>query len=350
MIETIKNLYYLIYPGLFLKTSVRFYSLFLELYRTGIPITRCFSLMAQRIRDRRLRATLHRMEGALSAGEDFVSVLEKERKVFGDWEINMLTAGETSGKLEAFLTLLKGHYERLLNYQRMATGAATGPLLTLVIFIFFFSLVDLIKSGFMGYLMATVVPLILTLVVSAVLWALVKHAAAIAPVNSLFMRIKVSLPLWGAIQQKIITARFAQTLALLLEAGMDAPESITLAAQSTTVPAVMKGASKLLDQQNIGAGWGSNLNLIPFLNKDFIEGISLAEETGRLDRVALDIARDMNKYVESKLQTLLPILMKLVTIPLLLLYFFLKLYLIALAFIAWFLERLSDILAERGLR
>lgn len=345
--NALKDLYYLVYPGLYLSTKASFYTLFLELYRSGITVGRCCELLARRIKDSRLRATLELMATDLANDKGFEESLRRHAAVLGNWDIALMLAGERAGKLEEFLTLLKNHYERRLEHHRLIIGSATPAVFTLLLFLFFFSLVDFLTGGIVAYVMATIVPLAILVPLAAVAWALLKRAGGLAPIQAIWEPISLALPLVGSLKRELITARFADSFALLLSSGLEAEESLRLASQSTGLAALEHKTRALLGQGSLGKGWSTALTGLPGLKPEFVDALALAEETGRLDRVSQDIARESQAKATKKLETVLPIATKLVVIPILVIFFFSKLWFAGIALVKLLIVRFQEILQSR---
>lgn len=343
MKEFLKTLYYIVYPGLFIQTKLTFYTYFLEVYRSGIALPRCFQILSERISDSKLKKSLLRLEKKLLAGDDLKTSIQSEKNVFGVWDCNIIITGEQSGRLEDFLILLKEHYQSKIEMQRTIKGAAFGPILTLVFFMFFFSLIDLKLGGISAYLSATILPLLFFIISGALIIAFYKQLAIKTPLKVFLNQLALNLPLIGALNRDIATSRFGRVFSLLLSAGMDVQHSILLSAQSTDVPSMITKAQIAIDNQSFDAGWAELLHSLPYLNKDYVDGISLAEETGRLDRVSIELANELNKKVEKHLKTVLPILTKVITIPILVFYFFFKIYGMVMTFIVFISDKFSHV-------
>jgi type II secretory pathway component PulF len=345
--KIVKDLYSFVYPDIFLSVKLSTYALFHELYHSGVPLQRCCELLAARIDDRRIRQVMQSILADLLNRRSFGDALSNQRSVLGDWDVNLLLAGERAGRLEEFLNLLKSHYERKVEQQRMIAASAMPSLITLLLFIFFFSIVDYFTGGFIGYLMATVVPLVIGIPVLAIGWAMLKRLTAIPPVKIMIDQLSLALPLIGPVKKEILTARFAESFALLISAGLDAAEVMSLAAESTGHAGMVSRTRLLIGQESLNQGWSSTLSQLPVLKREYIDALIIAEESGGLDRVSLDIARNCHVRAQKKLEMMLPIVTKMVVIPILVIFFFSKLWLAGIAFIKLFITRMQEIIAGR---
>src|SRR3989338_2673327 len=72
----------------------------------GLSMTRALEAQEEQARAKRFKEIVRQIREKILSGVSFAESLEPHRKVFGDFFIHMVEAGEASGKLEGSLKLL----------------------------------------------------------------------------------------------------------------------------------------------------------------------------------------------------------------------------------------------------
>lgn len=337
----------MVYPDIGYDSRLKFYARLAELNKSGVPLQKSLEIIVSRTHDRRLIMNIVAMQQALDSGASFDEAVLSHLADFGHYDQHLLIAGEQAGKLDEALSLLTRHYERLLDYRRIVIGAATGPLITIVLFLFFFSLPDLIRAGLMAYLGVTILPIGVAGGFVLLFSVLRRYAALQPPIKAFISSMAVHIPLIGSLKKDAITARFAETFAFLYDAGLPARSTIVLAARATGEPALIEAARHISDLDAATMTWTSMIASLPWLSGEFRDAVVIAEETGRLDEAARQIATSMHRSLEKRLQTMLPIITKIVTIPLLMMIFFVKLWTTAFSLITLFLEHIRAVFLQQ---
>lgn len=346
--SSLKYLFYTIYPHVFLSTRVQFYRLFHEMYRAGVPVEKIFRKIKSRNTDPKIGDLLERIMGTFDENADFDHLSQEIAGEFGEWDGALLKAGSESGKLDDFMAFLLGHYHFKQTMQGLAWGAAAGPLFTLVLFVFFFSLFDLFYGGLFRYLAVTIIPLAVAAFVFLSGWAFLAHMKRLPLIQTLVSEMFLNLPFIQSISRPLLNGRFSRTMSLLLSAAIDTRQALELASEATKSARFIH-KTRELTEEDIQQGWGHILETLPYVEKDLVDAIDVAAETGRPDRIFEAYAEKYEKNVHQKMKTVVPIMMKLVTIPLLMVVFFTKIFTTGVTIFALIAERIQEILGNISL-
>ena len=117
-------------------------------------------------------------------------------------------------------------------------------------------------------------------------------------------RIILMIPVFGQLCRKIDTTRFARTMSVLLEAGLDYGSSINLTADvmlmSPIRAAVRSAREKVLGGKDLSATLAATRQFYP----DVIAVISSGEETGKLPESLSRLADDYEEQVDLTVKNL----------------------------------------------
>ena len=253
------------------------------------------------------------------AGHRFAEALGRHPRVFPQVYFATVAAGEQAGSFSLVLERLAQYLEDRQAFRGKLLAAAAYP-----------AMVTVIAFGIVLFLMIYVVPQVVQvfeqtrqalpwptrvlLAVSGFLrvagpWLLVILAAAAYGVRlalkrpgpkAAWDRALLRLPLFGRLAQGIDTARFASTLAMLVEAGVPILRALA-AAEATLTNSVLR-ASVMEATQRVREGVGLARALRP--TKAFppvlIRLIEVGEATGQLPKMLAHAAHNQTREVERR--------------------------------------------------
>ena len=217
------------------------------LLEAGTPLLSALDAIIEQTDNHALKKVVAQVREEIKEGRSFADALEQHRRVFTDLYVNMIRAGEESGALEGVLQRLADFTENQIRLRNRIRAALAYPLF-----------MTIIGAGIMIFLLTFVIPTVsqvfqssghtlplptrILLAVSSVFkgfwWGLIGLGILAAvgarrflqtPKGSLqWDRIKLRLPLFGKIILQGAVARFARTLATLLQGGLPILNSLDI--------------------------------------------------------------------------------------------------------------------------
>lgn len=205
----------------------------------SMPIYEAVTTLMEQERPGELRSVLSRVRDRLAEGSGLAAALSQEAGLFSESYISMVAAGEASGALDLVLERLATFLEEQEAIRTRVTSALAYPMLMIIV-----------GCGVMLFLLGFVIPKITTVfadnkaalpLITVILikvsagvrkgwWlALLLAAGAVLLYRNMAKkesfrlrrdRFMLRLPGIGALLQKLILARFAKILALLLSSGV----------------------------------------------------------------------------------------------------------------------------------
>ncbi len=307
-----------------------------QLMTAGVPVIEGLATLRDSAGNPRLREVLAGMVESVEGGETLSGAMREHPRVFGDVFVNLVRAGELSGRVGEVLGSLNEHLKwqneqmslmrRLLMYPAIA-----GTVVMLVVFFLMAYLVPQLVSFIEGMgreLPAHTRVLILVsdafvaywyLVLAApfVMFALVHAVCRASPVAAYALDdFKLRTWLIGPVMKRIILARFAGSFALLYASGITVLECIRIcegiAGNRAVAEATRQAGRKIAEGASISAGFEATGLFSPLV----LRMLRLGESTGGLDTALLNVSRYYNRGVTESMEQLQAMLGPTITLAL----------------------------------
>ena len=293
------------------KEVVMFTKKLSTMARAGLPILDSLQMAHDQIPDKKLKQIINNVSTDLRGGKDLSTCFERHPQVFDNIYVNMIKAGETSGKLDIFLDKLVEILEKREKIKKEISGAMRYPLIilsiaTLVTVFMIWKVVPVFANmyGGMGVDLPAATQFLIAAnefitgyggISSVVVFALFFYTFKYFHKNNSgfkrFMdRVVLKLPLFGPIIIQATIARIALIKANLFAAGVDVLEILDIAMSSTTNVHYVEALN------NVKRGVFSGEDMSSLINKEkvfpvtYSQLIAVGEKTGNLEEMFVSIA------------------------------------------------------------
>jgi type IV pilus assembly protein PilC len=293
------------------------------LFEAQVSALRIFRLLASEVDNKQLAAVLSIVGDDLQGGSPISKALSRHPKVFSTFYVNMVRAGEESGKLSETFIYLADYLDRSYELMSKAQNALIYPLFVVVVFFSVMALMltlvipkisaVLIDSGQAIPIYTAIViglsnllvnygifVLIALLALGFYAWQLGKTEHGKLVLDGL----KLSVPYVGDLYKKLYLARIADNFSTMLLSGVSVVEAIEITG-SVVDNAVYKEVL-----MNVGASVKGGSSISDALGKHpEMPGIMVAmtkvgEETGELGKILTTLAKFYNREVTNAVDTL----------------------------------------------
>lgn len=277
-------------------------SQFAIMLRAGLPMGKVVRLIAEQSSDKLMKKILTACAEDVAAGYSLAQSLEKNGKKIPAAFIETVRAGEESGALETCFTRLKTYYEKSNRVKRKVRSALTYPIILLIIAVVVVGIVMVVLVPTMVRMfenMGGELPLptrmlmaisnffvdywpflILGLGTLIIGYKLYRKT----PGGALTMgRVSLKIPVIGNIGTMNAASQFANTLSVLLSAGLPITQVISIIARIMDNAAIAKTLDETVVELESGKRLGKALENNPYLPPMLIEMVSVGEETGALE-------------------------------------------------------------------
>lgn len=319
--------------GVRLATILAFTTQLSAMVTSGLPLAQSLRGLSVDVKDVHFQKILHRVDEEVREGRSFSSALEKYPHVFNKIFVNLVRAGESSGKLGQILDQLTAYLENAYNLRRKVKAALTYPLVvaSFALVVVTFLVVKIIPK-FQGIYrtFGKELPLptkILLGISNQVqqhfflgIFLLFLAGAALFVFSRteqgrfMFDRLKLNLPIFGPIIKKSIVASFSRTLSVLVGSGIPLVPAMRLATQSVDNRVIAQNLSAISTAIERGAGVGECFRNSGFFPEMMVQMVATGEKTGTIDDMVLKAADFYEKQVDTTLSTLTTLLEPLIII------------------------------------
>jgi len=286
---------------------------FATMLRAGLPVLNTLEMLEGQTSRPPMKKVIATIKKDLESGNALSKCFEKHTKIFDTVVVNLIKAGEASGKLDTFLQKIVINLEKREKIKSQIKSALfyPGVLFSVAILVTIFMLMNVVPTFvnmYEGMGMADDLPtptavimamsefvrssggfFLLVFIISFVFGFkfLIKKNYE---VRKNWHRVTLKLPIFGNLIQKSILAKVSLVLGNLNQAGVDLIESIDIAKSVTDNVIVVEAL------ENIKKGVFSGESLTDLFNKEkifpptFSQLISVGEQTGSLDEMFNSIA------------------------------------------------------------
>jgi type II secretory pathway component PulF len=268
-----------------LRHQAAFYQRLGQMVSAGIGVTPAFEAMATMPADARERRILLRVLAQLARGNPTTQALRAAG--FPDFDVDLVEAGERSGRLDVCFRLLADFYASRARISAQAIGQLIYPAILLHIGVFLFSVVvPFAQSQFTASLPGLGFRALGILAPFYLLFAAFQFVLAGAPgerARSLLESIFRRVPMLGSALYSLALARAATALEALLGAGVKPIEAWEIAARSSGSPELRGMVASWATSLQTGITPGQLLRGNPRIPTMFSALYATGETSGTLD-------------------------------------------------------------------
>ena len=294
-----------------------------SLTKAGIPILRAIHGLAESTKSKTLSQALLQVVQQLGSGRALSSALQEHPKIFSQLFISMVHVGENTGDLDSAFLQLSEYLEKeqetrkrikaAIRYPSFVVAAIVGALVILNIFV-----IPKFAQIFSKFNVELPLPTRILITTSNLFvnyWAYMLIGSLLA-LFSLFYylhtdsgkllwdRLKLRLPIIGSIIERSLLARFSQSFAMMLSAGVPLNQALALVANavdnahmSIKIQAMRQGIEK-------GESLLQTANQSHLFSPLVMQMIAVGEETGQVDELLREASDFYEREVDYDLKSL----------------------------------------------
>ncbi len=287
-----------------------------KLIQVGIPLVTALETLAQQTEHSRLRAAIGDVARTVEAGLSFSEALRKHPDIFSNLFINMIQAGEVSGKLDEVLRRLAEFAKHQASLRQQVKTALTYPTILLVVGV-----------AVMGFLVMGIIPKFMKIFLEAGV-ALPLPTAILYQISQLVRGYWVwllgggallgwgigrwvrtpegrrtidpmvlKLPVIGSLARKVALSRFARTLETLLSSGVPILESLSIVEQTSGNVVIGDAVKMVQTSVKQGGTISEPLKMSQQIPPMVVQMIFVGESSGTLDHMLRHIADHYEELV-----------------------------------------------------
>ena len=284
---------------------------FATMVKAGLPILNVLSMLRDQIEHPTMKEIIENIRKSLEGGVTLSKCFEKYPKIFDNIYINLIKAGEASGKLDIFLLKLVDSLEKREKVKKKIKGALMYPavMFSVAITVMVFMLIKVVPvfakmyEG-MGVALPTPTAVIMTAsnfmrgsggatlgIMTVLLYIIFKYATTKIPkVRYKWHKYIIGMPIFGDMILKSLLARIALIMGNLSAAGVNLLEALEIAKSVSNNDVV----TQALENVKKGVFSGDTLTKLflkePVFPPTFSQLISVGEQTGNLDEMFTSVS------------------------------------------------------------
>jgi len=297
------------------------------LLRAGLPLLQSLDIMLERMDNQTLREVLTEVRDKVKSGAELSEAFAGFGDLFPRLYSATLKAGERSGELEKvirrfmrYLRLVLDARKRALSaliYPAVLIGLSIAMLIVMSIFVIpkfakFYDDLDAelpqltqITLGISFWLRENILWLLPALVIGVVaLRSWIDTDAG----RETFDRVRLRLPLVGAIFHQFALSEFCRSLATLLAGGLPLMQAFEIAVDAISNRHVGGRIRPAIDKVREGRAFNQALDEAEVFPPITLDMIKVGETTGSLDEMLANVSDYLDEKVEVRLQRLLALL------------------------------------------
>ena len=322
-----------IFQRIKLRDITIFYRQLAILFEANVSPLESLRILGEQIKNPVFKEIIFEVENDIRGGEPLSSAMEKHPKVFSAFYINVVKAGEATGNLSEILKYLADHAEREYAITSKVRSAFTYP----AVIFSLFAVVGTLMMIFVVPQMASMLeelgqelPLTTRILIGTSkilrswIWLIVLIIIALiialrrfiqTPRGSLWMDIlKLNLPIFKNLFQKIYLARFSENLRTLLKGGISILKALDITAavigNKVYENIVKEAREKVRMGETISSAFDDYPKQItPLVTQMVAVGEKTAQLDIILDKVALFYQQDVDRMVGNMTQLIEPLML-----------------------------------------
>lgn len=306
------------------------------LSQAGIVLTQALYIASNNTNNLQLSQILTDIKNKIESGQNFTQAVKTHAKVFGNFSLALIDAGERSGTLDVMLERIVEYYEKQQQLtqklqQTLRYPAAVVLTAIIVVVVLLLKVVPAFSESFqaMGQELPLPTQIVLQLsnIVGLYFW---KMVVALCFGVGIFLFVyqkqtalqlklahtSLKLPLFGKFLQSLANARFSRTLAITFDSGIDLLTALDLAIKSTNHPTYQQALIGIKSNINTGSALHEALQKSQLFTPMSIQMIRVGEASGNLVSMLSKVADYHEQEVDHMTKNLLSILEPLIILGL----------------------------------
>ncbi len=297
------------------------------LFDAQVSALRIFKLISAEVENDTLRKSLTEIADDLQGGSSISKALSKHPKIFSDFYVNMVKAGEETGKLNDTFNFLADYLDRNYEVISKARNALIYPAFVITVFI-----------GVMVLMFTTIVPKIAqilidsgqdlpiyTKIVISISDFLVGYGVflfaglivggyfAIKYVRTAegayaFDELKLGIPYVGDLYRKLYLSMIADNMHTMVLSGIPMLRAIEITGSVVGSPIYKRILSETMIAVKGGSSLSGSFSQYPEIPGILVQMIKVGEETGELGSILKTMARFYQREVINAVDTLVDLI------------------------------------------
>ncbi len=300
---------------------------FVSIVGAGVTIVDAFAMLQEQTASKALQTAVRSVHADISKGDTLANSMRRQNGVFPDMLCNMVEAGEASGSLDKSFTRMAVQFEKDSKLESAVKKALIYPIVLIVVMIgVVFAMMTFVIPKFMGMFdeIGGDLPAITKALIAVsnffvgYWWAIILAGLAAfvgykvyygtESGKNLIDKIKLKIPVFGAVQTKSACARLGRTLCTLLGAGVPMIDALDITARSMDNVQYKIAMKEAKDQVTRGVTLSRPLKTCGLFPPMVIHMVSIGEETGNIESMLENVADYYEEDVQNATESMMALM------------------------------------------
>ncbi len=312
-----------------LKHMMLFTRQLATLVDAGLPLLRGLHVLQRQEKNQVFRTALSGMAESVESGSTFAEALAQHPKIFTNFYINMVKAGEASGALHTVLLRLAEFMEKSQKIRNKVKGAMVYPIVVLVMavlimVVLMIAVIPKFKEIFDDLLAGQPLPKLTQVVIGmsnmvaqrglwvlggiVVLVLLIRMLAKTSGGRAAMDALKLKAPIFGELVRKSAVSNFTRTLGTLLTGGVPILQALNIVREVTGNAVLARAVGQVHDSVKEGETIVTPLEASGVFPGMVVSMIQVGEETGALPEMLMKVAETYDDEVDTAVEALTSII------------------------------------------
>lgn len=290
---------------------------------SGLSLIRALAILAEQTESKPLAKVVAQVRNDVETGQAFSAALAKHHQEFPPLMINMVKAGEVGGFLDEVLVSVAANFEAEVKLRGKVKSAMTYPVVVFVIAIlavtgmllFIVPIFSTMFASLGGELPAataflvwlsgvvkwTAIPTVVALAIFAVWWGKHKNDRA---VREKVDPVKLKVPVFGKLFQKIAISRFTRNFGSMIHAGVPLLQALEIVGETSGNIVIERATRQVQESVRSGNSLSGPLADHAIFPPMVVQMMAVGEDTGALDTMLSKVADFYDQEVEATTEQL----------------------------------------------
>jgi type IV pilus assembly protein PilC len=294
------------------------------LFSSQVSALKAFTLLSENAENKMLAGQLRNVGDDLQAGSSISEALAKYPDTFSEFYVNMIKAGEESGKLNDTFEYLAQYLDRQYSLTSKTRNALIYPAFVIGVFItvmlLMFTMVIpnlaqlLLESGQEVPIYTSIIIAISSFIVHYGIFIAIFFVVLIVYLfwyrrndrgKEYLDHLKISMPLIGGLYKKMYLSRISDNLNTMLSSGISIVRSIEITADVVGNQVYKKILREALESVKSGSTLSDAMGRHEEVPAIMVQMIKVGEETGSLGSILKTLAEFYRREVDDAVDTLI---------------------------------------------
>lgn len=296
---------------------------FATMINSGLTLLRALIILEEQTDNKALAKVVSQVRSDVEVGSSLSTALSKHDTVFPPLMINMIKAGELGGFLDSTLLQVAANFEAEVKLRQKVKSAMTYPVVVLIMAILALTAMLLFIVPVFEGLFASLggelpLPTRVLVMLSSVLKILAPFIIVFGIVGMFLWRkyknnpkvrdvmdpLKLHMPVFGKLFQKIALSRFSRNLGSMISAGVPILQALDIVGETSGNVVVARAVADVKDSVRSGESLTRPLTEHAVFPPMVVQMMAVGEDTGSLDAMLAKISEFYDQEVEATTEAL----------------------------------------------